>query len=96
MSGRRLLSVGDVAERYGLSRWEVYEPSRLNQLPLIVHPGSRRVMFPSDLLDRFDIGEVELEVLETKNDRGKSGTQEASVSTPSIRSRRSRESVAAI
>jgi predicted DNA-binding transcriptional regulator AlpA len=67
---RTLLSAEQVATRYGLSLWHVYERSRLNQLPLIQHPGSRSVRFPSDWLDAYDEGAVELEVTETRSALG--------------------------
>jgi hypothetical protein len=67
---RTLLCAEQVAERYGLSVWHVYERSRLNQLPLIQHPGSRSVRFPSDWLDLYDEGAVQLEITETRNALG--------------------------
>jgi hypothetical protein len=64
------LSVEQAAGRYGLSKWEVYERTRLNELPLIVHPGKRRVLIPLEWLDAFDAGDVELEIVETRNGTG--------------------------
>ena len=64
------LTVQEAADRYRLSTWQVYEKTRLNQLPLVVHPGSRKVLLPESWLDEFDAGAVELDVQQTKNAHG--------------------------
>lgn len=67
----RFLTVEEVAERYRLTRSQIYEKSRLNQLPLVVHPGARRVLFPEAWLDEFDEGRTDLDVRVTKNEHGR-------------------------
>ena len=70
MNGR-LLTPDEVAIRYGISRWTVYERTRTNQLPLIQHPGCNRVHIPDRWLEAYDLGDVDLVVTETRNRHGK-------------------------
>jgi hypothetical protein len=66
----KLLTPEQAAERYSLSKFEIYERTRLNQLPLVVHPGKRRVFLPEEWLDEFDAGAFELEVRLLKTAHG--------------------------
>lgn len=53
---RRYLDVAAVAERYGVSEWTIYDRARRHLLPFRKHPGSNRLLFLPDELDRFDDG----------------------------------------
>ncbi len=53
---RRYIDVAAVADRYGLSTWQVYERARRNLLPCRKHPGSNRLLFLEADLDAFDDG----------------------------------------
>jgi excisionase family DNA binding protein len=55
-TGRRYLSVGDVAARYGVSEWTVYDWARRTRIPFRKHPGSNRLLFLEAELDAFDDG----------------------------------------
>lgn len=65
------LTPEELAARWRRSKWQVYEATRLNQVPLVQIPGQRRVMIPLAGLEAFEQGAVELEVVETRNAAGR-------------------------
>ena len=50
----RYLTVRDVAARYQLSPWTLYERTRLGLIPHRKHPGSNRLLFTEAELDAWD------------------------------------------
>ncbi|MBI4346554.1 MAG: hypothetical protein HY553_06845 [Elusimicrobia bacterium] len=63
------LSMPQVVERYAgvWSRWQLYEHVRLGMLPHVKLPGRRELLFPLDVLDQYERGEVELETIKLPN-----------------------------
>ena len=66
------LTQEEAAARYALSRWTMYERTRLNQIPHFKHPGSRRNLFPTAWLDAYDAGYIELEIVQLPSGDGRS------------------------
>ena len=96
------LTPDELARRWRLSRWQAYELTRTNRVPLVQLPGQRKILIPLADLERYEQGSVELELVETRNSAGcgrvvrpvgeedgrRAGTRRAAVSTPAARSDR--------
>jgi excisionase family DNA binding protein len=48
-----LLGIEEVAERYGFSRWTIYELTRTNQIPHRKRQGGRKLHFTAGDLDEW-------------------------------------------
>lgn len=59
------LSMPQVVERYAgvWSRWQLYEHVRRGMLPHVKLPGRRELLFRLEDLERYELGEVELELV---------------------------------
>ncbi len=59
------LSMSDLERRYAgiWSRWQLYEHVRQGLLPHVKMPGRRELLFPLADLERYESGEVELEIV---------------------------------